>query len=66
MLGGFFIGLVFGAALVIGFEAVHYFLSFRKDKAADIEFYWRRNKTDVARPGSAEHFHRVFGHKERS
>lgn len=64
MIGGFFIGLVFGVAAVIGFEAVHYLFNLRRDRVSDIEFYWRKNKTDVARPGSPEAFHRIFGHRE--
>jgi len=65
MIGGFFIGLAFGASLVIGFEAAHYLFSLRRDRVMDLEFHWRKAKTDVARPGSAEHFHRVFGHPEK-
>ncbi len=64
MLGGFFIGLVFGAILVIGFEVAHYLFHMRRSRVSDIEFHWRKSKTDVARPGSPEYFHRVFGHKE--
>lgn len=64
MIGGFFIGFVFGIAVVIGFEAVHYLFNIRRASVKDLEFLWRKNKTDVARPGSAEAFHRMFGHKE--
>lgn len=63
-MGAFIGGLILGVGIVAGVEAMHYLFRVRNDRVMDLEFHWRRNRTDVARPGSPEHFHRVFGHKE--
>lgn len=63
-MGAFIGGLILGVGIVAVVEAIHYLFRVRHDRVMDLEFHWRRNRTDVARPGSAEHFHRVFGHKE--
>lgn len=63
-MGAFIGGLILGVGIVAVVEGFHYLFRLRGDRISDIEFYWRKNKTDFARPGTAEHFHRVFGHKE--